>query len=58
MGFSIKKSPVGSNPLIIPFYVQYWEGEGIIPPPPETDVRITDNGDVRITDDNNVRITD
>lgn len=39
-------------------FIQAWEGEGAIPPPPGTGLRITDSGSYRITDAGNYRITD
>lgn len=46
-------------PIIESPFIQHWEGEGINPPPPGSELRITDNASFRITDtgDNN-RITD
>lgn len=46
------------NPLITTPFYQIWDGEGINPPPPGTEIRITDSGLGRITDNNNLRITD
>jgi len=39
-------------------FVQFWDGEGVNPPPPETRLRITDSGQVRLTDSGISRITD
>lgn len=46
-----------SNPLKESPFIQHWEGEGINPPPPGVDVRVTNNGDTRITNNDEVRIT-
>lgn len=44
--------------LTKPIFNQYWEGEGINPPPPGSNLRITDSAQIRITDNLIERITD
>lgn len=39
-------------------FSQHWEDAGINPPPPGSDLRITDAGEYRITDSGDYRITD
>jgi hypothetical protein len=46
------------DPLNHTPFTQYWDGEGINPPPPETAIRITDDGSRRVTDSGDTRITD
>lgn len=48
-----RKSPLTASP-----FVQHWIDAGINPPPPGSDLRITDDGSYRITDSGDYRITD
>jgi hypothetical protein len=44
--------------LNISLFSQHWEDANVNPPPPGSEVRITDAGDTRITDSGDIRITD
>lgn len=46
-----------ANLLLKTPFIQHWEGEGINPPPPESELRITNEDDIRITNDGDRRIT-
>lgn len=45
-------------PLLFTPFQQHWIDAGINPPPPGTDLRITDAGENRTTDGGDYRITD
>jgi hypothetical protein len=58
MRLTNRRNDLVHNPLTEPIFFQYWTDESIVPPPPGSEVRITDAGENRITDAGDIRVTD